>query len=90
MINGNYRSLSSPVPLPNRKPGRRLAAGAVVRAHDPHRHPAETGIVARRRWPYRAEIRWATGETTTVFTWSVRRAVSRSRLVRAGADTMAT
>lgn len=66
MINGNYRSICpGGVPAPRRKPG--IQPGDAVRSRRERPWPsASTGIVVRRRWFGRVDVRWVSGETTTI------------------------
>ncbi len=66
MINGNYRSIApGSVPAPRRKPG--IQPGDAVRSRRERPWPsASTGIVVRRRRFGRVDVRWVSGETTTI------------------------
>lgn len=73
MINEPPRALSCPLRLPKCRAGRRLNPGNAVRLLRPRWDAAETGIVIRRRLWWRVTVRWTSGDTSTVWTRSVRR-----------------
>ncbi len=64
MINENYRAIDAVAALPPLRPG--IRRGTRVRSVQERTYPsASTGIVVKRRWFGRVDVRWVSGETTT-------------------------
>lgn len=71
MINGNFRAVSTRVPLLARRPRRRLDVGDAVCQGEGWRR--RTGIVVRSR-TFTVDVRWTgASDNDRVSAWSIRR-----------------
>lgn len=84
MSSGDYRIIEPPLPEP-RPDDDEIRSGDQVRAvHDRGPDSSQTGIVtARRRWWRRVDVRWVSGETTTIRKSSLRK-IPAGRVTRRG------
>ncbi len=71
----DHRMIDLPLPLPRPEDDEEIRPGDKVRAvHDRGPDSSQTGIVTRRpRWWRRVDVRWVSGETTTIRKSSLRK-----------------